>query len=72
MDMLLSLVEKKPKSLTQESEKSTEILYASNNYYNDESFDDVITAGCDQVMSHKDRYEFVKKRTYSLTKPIKN
>ena len=37
----------------------------------EESSDDVIMAGSNQVMSHQERYEFVKNRTYSPEKPSK-
>ncbi|MGB3205468.1 MAG: hypothetical protein WBB28_10800 [Crinalium sp.] len=33
-----------------------------------ETVDDEITAGSKQCMSHKERYEFVKNRTYSKNK----
>ncbi|MGB3206447.1 MAG: hypothetical protein WBB28_15785 [Crinalium sp.] len=34
-----------------------------------ETVDDEITAGSKQCMSHKERYEFVKNRTYSKNQP---
>ena len=35
----------------------------------EETPDDVIMAGSNQVMSHQERYEFVKNRTYYPVKP---
>jgi len=35
----------------------------------EETPDDVITTGSNQVMSHQERYEFVKNRTYYPVKP---
>ncbi len=34
-----------------------------------EDFDDDITVGSQQSMTHSERYEFVKNRTYSAHKP---
>lgn len=35
----------------------------------EESVSDVMTVGTKQWMSHEDRYEYVKNRTYSKVKP---
>ena len=34
-----------------------------------EFFDDIVTVGTEKRMSHKERYEYVKNRTYSKAKP---
>lgn len=34
-----------------------------------ETSDDIVTAGSKKFMSHQERYEFVKNRTYSAVKP---
>lgn len=34
-----------------------------------ETSDDIVTAGSKEFMSHQERYEFVKNRTYSPVKP---
>lgn len=34
-----------------------------------ETSEDIVTAGSKQFMSHQERYEFVKNRTYSPVKP---
>ncbi|MGK7944239.1 MAG: hypothetical protein AB4058_07205 [Microcystaceae cyanobacterium] len=33
-----------------------------------ETFDDIVAAGCQQTMSHQERYEFRKKRVYFANK----
>ena len=50
-----------------ESSKNMAVQYRGDNSWK-ESFDDVVTVGTKQWMSHKDRYEYVKNRTYSKVK----
>ena len=67
--MLSSLHKKGHKSFAPESSKNTAVQSHSANSSWKETPDDVVTAGSKQWMSHQERYDFVKNRTYSSVKP---
>ena len=59
------------KSSDPESSKNTAVQSNPANSSWKETADDVVTAGSARWMSHGERYEFVKNRTYSPVKPSK-
>lgn len=67
--MLSSLRKREQKSSAPELSKNTDIqLDLADNSWKETS-DDIVTAGSKKFMSHQERYEFVKNRTYSPVKP---
>ena len=69
--MLSGLPKNKQNSFAQESKKDMDSQHLSHNDGWEENPNDVIMAGSNQVMSHQERYEFVKNRVYSPTKPVR-
>lgn len=67
--MLLGLQKKGGKSSAPESSKNMAVQSELTNSSWKETPEDVVTAGSQQYMSHQERYEFVKNRTYSSVKP---
>jgi len=67
--MLLGLQKKEPKRFVEDNKSSTENPSCKQGEAWQENSEDVIIAGSRQWMSHQDRYEFVKNRSYSKTKP---
>ena len=68
--MLSSLRNREQKSSAPELSKNTadiQLDLADNSWK--ETSDDIVTAGSKKFMSHQERYEFVKNRTYSPVKP---
>ena len=66
--MLLSLRKREQKSSAPESSENTDIQPEATSLWKETS-DDIVTAGSKKFMSHQERYEFVKNRTYSAVKP---
>ena len=66
--MLSGLHKREQKSFAPESSKNTDTQSEANNSWKETS-DDIVTAGSKKFMSHQERYEFVKNRTYSPVKP---
>ena len=67
--MLSGLHKREQKSSVPESSENTDIQLDSANNSWKETSDDIVTAGSKKFMSHQERYEFVKNRTYSPVKP---
>ncbi len=67
--MLSGLRKREQKSSAPESSKNTDIQSDSANNSWKETSDDIVTAGSKKFMSHQERYEFLKNRTYSPVKP---
>ena len=67
--MLSGLRKTEQKSSAPELSKNTDIqLDLADNSWKETS-DDIVTAGSKKFMSHQERYEFVKNRTYWPVKP---
>ena len=66
--MLSGLRKREQKSSAPESSENTDTQSEANNSWKETS-DDIVTAGSKKFMSHQERYEFVKNRTYSPVKP---
>lgn len=67
--MLSGLRKIEPKNSARESSKSMDIQSNLDNTSWKETSEDIVTAGSKQYMSHQERYEFVKNRSYSPVKP---
>jgi hypothetical protein len=67
---MLSGLHKREQNSAPESSKNTDIQSDSADSSWEETSDDIVTAGSKQFMSHQERYEFVKNRTYSPVKPF--
>ncbi len=67
--MLSGLRKRAQKNFAQESSKNTGIQSELVGNSWQETSDDVVTVGNNKCMSHQERYEFVKNRTYSPVKP---
>jgi hypothetical protein len=67
--MLSGLHNREQKSSALESSKNTDIQSDSADSSWKETSNDIVTAGSKKFMSHQERYEFVKNRTYSPVKP---
>lgn len=67
--MLSGLRKIEQKNSAQESSKNMDIQSNSDDSSWKETSEDIVTAGSKQYMSHQERYEFVKNRSYSAVKP---
>lgn len=67
--MLSGLRKREQKNSAQESSKNMDIQSDLDNTAWKETSEDTVTAGSKQYMSHQERYEFVKNRSYSAVKP---
>ncbi len=67
--MLSGLRKREQKSSAPESSKNTDIQSESVGNSWQETSDDIVTVGSKECMSHQERYEFVKNRTYYPVKP---
>ncbi|AFZ34290.1 hypothetical protein Sta7437_0695 [Stanieria cyanosphaera PCC 7437] len=67
--MLSALQKTVQNNSVSESSKNTVIQSNSSDHSWKESSDDVVTVGLKRWMSHQERYEFVKNRTYHKDKP---
>lgn len=67
--MLSGLRKREQKNSVQESSKNMDVQSNSDDSSWMETSEDVVTAGSKQFMSHQERYEFVKNRSYSAVKP---
>lgn len=67
--MLSGLRKREQKNSAQESSKNMDIQSNLDSTSWEETSEDRVTAGSKQFMSHRERYEFVKNRTYSPVKP---
>ena len=66
--MLSGLYKREQKSFAPESSKNTDTQSEANSSWKETS-DDIVTAGSKRCMSHQERYEFVKNRTYYPMEP---
>ena len=66
--MLSGLHKREQKSSALESSENTDTQSEANNFWKETS-DDIVTAGSKKFMSHQERYEFAKNRSYSPVKP---
>lgn len=67
--MLSGLRKREQKSSAPESSENKAVQSESDGKSWKETSDDVITVGNNKRMSHKERYKFVKNRTYYPLKP---
>ncbi|KJH70838.1 hypothetical protein UH38_15690 [Aliterella atlantica CENA595] len=67
--MLSGLPKKEQKNSALMSSKNIDVQSNSDDSSWKETSEDIVTVGCKQFMSHQERYEFVKNRSYSAVKP---